>query len=93
MRARRVIQAKLPRTEVNMYPVTAFVPRRRLSSVLTPRSTPRALLPIRNARERWLIQISFAVDDLDERLELKELSYLFRIRNSTCYPLRHNISH
>jgi hypothetical protein len=61
--------------------------------VLTPRSISRALLRIRNARERWLIQISFAVDDLDERLPLRELSCVFRIRSSTCYPLRHNISH
>jgi hypothetical protein len=41
MRARRVMQAKLPRTQVNMYPVTAFASenqREKREGVFLPKS-------------------------------------------------------
>jgi alpha-glucosidase len=51
MRARRVMQAKLPRTQVNMYPVTAFVHTMYLDDGVSRSSAPlRSVDPAEHAK-------------------------------------------
>jgi len=51
MRARRVMQAKLPRTQVNMYPVTALAPKASWPSGVCFDAFPLASFPLVLARE------------------------------------------